>query len=757
MDSPVPVVKHLVLIGGGHSHLAVLRGLGMRPVPGLAVTLISRDVVTPYSGSLPGHLSGAFGRDEIHIDLRPLTRFASARLIQEEVGGLDLARRRVILKTRPDLPFDLLSLNIGSLPDARRIPGATEHAVGVKPIDAFLKRWEAIRAAAVERLRSGREHRLAIVGGGPAGVELAFAARRRIHRDAGLRPLKASGFKIVLICADEDILTGHNAKARAFVRTQLARRGVEVMTASRATAFEAGAVALEGGAAVPADAIVFATGASVPSWPFDCGLERSPDGFILVERTLQCAGRDFVFAAGDAATVRGEPRPKSGVYAVRQGRVLAENLRRFATGRRLKTYFPQRRALALMSMGGGRAVASRGGLFFAGRAAGALKSRIDAAFVRKHRNLPDMKPALGLAPGLVDGRTERALRRHAMRCAGCGAKVAGGVLREVLDGLPDQRRDDVLAAAGGIEDASQVLLDDGRVLLQSVDHLRAFIDDPWLFARIAANHCLGDIHAMGASAHSALAVVGLPFAARRYARHQLEELMQGCALALGEEGCALIGGHTAESAELQFGLCVNAFADRDRLLAKEGMGEGEILVLTKALGTGVLLAADMRRRAAHAWMAPALEQMTRSSREAARLLAAHGATACTDVTGFGLAGHLLEMLGGGAGGHVRVRLALGRIPALDGALECLGRGIASSLHQDNSAAGEAVENAGAFRRDPRLELLFDPQTAGGLLASVPADRAEACVAALRRAGCSRAAAIGRVLATGADAPAIVLE
>ncbi len=755
MKASTPIVKHLVLVGGGHSHLAVMKRLGMRPVPGLAVTLISRDINTPYSGSLPGLISGIYEFDDIHIDLRPLAQFAGARLIQDEVSSIDLVNKRIVLQSRPAMEFDVLSLNIGSKPDAHLIPGAVEHAIGVKPIDRFLRRWQLIFEAAVSTIRDlKREYTLAIVGGGPASVELAFSAQVRIFKELGTKLTEASNLNIKIVSADEELLKLHNQSVRNFVSAELQRRDIEVLLQSKVTKFNSGEILCENGNTITADSIIYATGASVPQWPFECGLNASSDGFIEVNGHLQSTSHDFVFAAGDAATIKGEPRPKTGVYAVRQGKPLAENLLRFATGRRLKTYRPQRYALALMSMGNNKAIASRNSLFYQGGWVWRLKHRIDRNFLRKFIELPAMKIPMELTAGLVDKATEQRLKAHAMRCAGCGAKVAGDVLQEVLQQLPVIDNDDILSSHSAVEDASMIALEDGRVLLQSIDQLKAFVNDPWLFAKIATNHCLSDIYAMGSVPHSALAVVGLPFASKQYTHSQLKELMLACSEALQENGCTLIGGHSAESSELHFGLCVNGFADEDKLLGKSGMQQGDILILTKPLGSGTLLAADMRYKASHRDMDAALTQMTQSSKDAAACLVKHGATACTDVTGFGLAGHLLEML---SADNVEAQISLEDIPALAGAINCLGQEIFSSLHQDNKLVEEFIDGKTEFASNPHFELLFDPQTAGGLLASIPETAAESCLQELRQCGYTHATAIGRIAGSGAEQPTIVLR
>lgn len=749
-----PIVKHLILIGGGHSHLAVLKRLGMHPVPGLAVTLISREITTPYSGSLPGFITGQYTHEQIHIDLRPLAQFAGARIIEAEITRIDLQKKLVHCPGRPAIEFDLISLNIGSRPDASLIPGAERYAISVKPIDQFLLRWQQIQEQAVATLQQDQPFTLAIVGGGPASVELAFAAHYRILKTLKLKLRRPNALHIQIISADTELLAAHNNRVRKFAASELAARHIEVHLEHRVTEIRAGTIVCDNHQEIKADSIVLASGASIPDWPAHCGLTISADGFIEVNSFLQSTSHEFVFAAGDAATIVDEARPKSGVYAVRAGKPLAANLIRFATGRKLRVYTPQRNALALINLANKTAIASRNQLFFQGRWVWSLKNWIDSGFIRKYTELPERKQLLAITPGLLDKTAEEQLRNHAIRCAGCGAKVAANILDDVLQELPLVTHTDVITQDSRVEDASRIRLDNDRVLLQSIDQVSAFINDPYLFARIATNHCLSDIFAMGCEAHSALAIVGLPFASRRYQKSQLRELMLGCSTALQESDCSLIGGHTAESPELSFGLCVNGFAAESSLLTKHGMNTGDIIILTKPLGTGTILAADMRHRAKHDWVKNALAHMLQSNRTAARCFQNNQATACTDVTGFGLAGHLLEML---EFDRVEVELDLEHLPAMDGALACLQQGIFSSLQQDNALQSTAIYNSEAFRDDRRFNLMFDPQTSGGLLASVPFAQAGSCLQQLHAAGYKQACSIGRVAAVNASAPAIILK
>jgi selenide,water dikinase len=232
----------------------VLKQLGMKPVPGLAITLISRDIETPYSGSLPGTLSGFLTHDDMNIDLRPLAQFAKARLIRATVEDIDLDAKIIRLADRPEIHFDILSLNIGSQPDASTILGADEFACPVKPIDKFLTRWESVLAEAVQRVSSQKDYAITMVGGGPASVELALAMQYRIHTECTLALESESSLKLSIISSSSEILARHNTKVRRAALDTLRRRNIKVELGQRVTRFLADSVQTDLGGEYACDA-----------------------------------------------------------------------------------------------------------------------------------------------------------------------------------------------------------------------------------------------------------------------------------------------------------------------------------------------------------------------------------------------------------------------------------------------------------------------------------------------------------------------
>ncbi len=748
-----PVVKDLVLVGGGHAHVAVLRRFGMQPLPGLRITLVTRDVHTPYSGMLPGYLAGHYAYDECHIDLRPLAHFAAARLYHAEVEGLDLQRREVHVSGRPPVAFDLLSINTGSRPSTLEVPGAGEHALPVKPIDRFLDHWEVLTARI---LASRGRFRIAVVGGGAGGVELALATQFRLRTLLEARGDDPSRLRFTLLSQGPELLPTHNAGVRRRFQRVLEARGIELLNNHQVLEVTADTVRAQGQAPVGVDAVFWVTNAAAPTWPGAAGLAVDAAGFIQVDAHLQSVSHPGVFAAGDVAALP-DPRPKSGVFAVRQGPVLAANLHRAAIGKPLTRYRAQQHFLGLISTGDRYAVASRAGWSLEGAWLWRFKDWIDRRFMARFNELPEMpaaQQAPELAAGLADTEALRELSTLAMRCGGCGAKVGSTVLTRVMQRLSAGTRGDVLVGLDAPDDAAVIAVPPGKLLVQSVDYFRAFLDDAYTFGQIAANHALGDLFAMGAEPQSALAIATVPYGRERVVEETLHDLLMGALAILEPTGAVLAGGHSSEGAELAFGLSVNGLVDPDAYWSKGGLKAGDRLVLTKPLGTGTLFAADMRRQAKGRWIDAAIASMLLVSQAAARCLQRHGATACTDVTGFGLLGHLIEMT---RASGVDAVLELDRLPLLEGAAETVAAGILSSLQPQNLRLRRALRELERVARHPHYPLLFDPQTAGGLLAGVPEGQAQACVDELRTLGYPATTLIGRIEARGEAAEPITVE
>jgi selenide,water dikinase len=712
----VPPIRDLVLLGGGHSHVQVLKAFGMRPLPGVRLTVVCREPLTPYSGMLPGHVAGCYDWREIHIDLGPLTQFAGARLIADEVVGLEPERQRVHLLAHPSLRYDLLSINTGAVPE-QPVPGG----IPVKPIGQFLPHWQAVR----DQVQPGT--RVGLVGGGVGGVELALAMRRALPPQTRIKLFT------------DQLLSGSPIRLQTRVLAALARAGVELARNFRVADAGPGYVRAADGRTEAVDHLFWVTGGTAPDWPRQAGLGTDAHGFVRVDRYLCSTTHPEIFAAGDVAALEGQPRPKAGVFAVRAGVVLAENLRRALLGKPLRPFRAQRRFLALIGTGDGRAIASRGRWVAEGAWVWRWKDWIDRRFVARFSGLDSAHAAMAAGRAAraavpADFRQEIPARE---RCGGCGAKIAADPLRRVLARLPDQSRPEV---AVGIGDDAAVLTVPGGRLLITVDGFRSLIDDPYRFGRITAHHSLNDILAMGGRGTAALAMATVPLMAEALMEEDLYWLLRGAVDVLNAHGVPLVGGHSTEGAELSLALTVTG-SEAGRILSKAGLMVGDRLLLTKALGTGVLLAGYMQGRARTDAVELALASMDRSNAAALEILLAHDVTALTDVTGFGLLGHLAEML---RASGVGVELPAAAVPVLPGALALLEAGVVTSLDAGNRQVLADFEIDIRLAAGARLGLLVDPQTSGGLLAGIPAHRVQSCLSALQAAGYQEATVIGTV-------------
>jgi selenide,water dikinase len=753
-----PVLRDIVLVGGGHSHVGVLKSFGMKPIPGVRLTVICRDTHTPYSGMLPGYIAGHYSYDDVHIDLNTLATFAGARFFRDEVIGLDRAAGKVLCRNRPPVPYDRLSINIGSTPQMSQVPGAVDHAVAVKPIHLFNDRWLALLARVQQH--PGKT-RIAVVGAGAGGVEMTLAMQHRLRQELRLMGRDPNELNFHLFSDAADILPTHNRRVRNHFQRVLTERQVVMHLNSEVTQVSATGLQTRDGTRLEMDEIVWVTQAGGAPWLRGTGLALDEQGFIQVNDQLQSLSDPAVFAAGDIATLVSRPLPKAGVFAVRQAKPLSANLRHSVLGQPLISYRPQREWLALISTGDRHAIASRGRLSWRGDWLWRWKDWIDRRFMDKFQSFPAMDETVmaKVAPSPVKLEPEeeaQAISAIAMRCGGCGAKVGATVLSRALGALKPIERDDVLIGLHAPDDAAIVRVPPGKAMVHTVDFFRSFIDDPYLFGKVAANHALGDIFAMGGQPQSATAVATVPSGLESKVEDVLFQMMTGAVEVLNEAGCALVGGHTGEGKELALGFAINGLVDEDlhSVMKKGGMQAGDVLLLTKPIGTGTLFAAHARLKTRGRWIDAALMSMIQSNRAGAECLQAHGATACTDLTGFGLLGHLVEMT---RPSGVDAELDLSALPLLDGALETSTAGILSSLQPANVRLRRALRNQAEAVSHPNYPLIFDPQTAGGLLATVPADRAVACIAALQKLGYTKTVAIGRILAEGDALEPIVLK
>lgn len=726
MLQTIPLTRDLVLVGGGHAHAVMLRMWAMKPLPGVRLTLVNPGPEAPYTGMLPGYVAGHYARGEVEIDLVRLARFAGARIVLDEATGLDPEANELALAGRPPIGFDICSINIG-ITAKSGLASAQSRSHRVKPMQSFAASWDGF----VNAVAAGRAAPHAVtIGGGVGGCELALAMAHRL-RDLAPDP---GAVRVGVVEHNETILPNDSAALRGALKQALEQAGIEIHPGTQAERCEDGDLVLSSGKRIAAAFIASTAGAEPAAWLEQTGLALK-DGFIRVDEYLRAVDHPHIFAAGDIAHLDHAPRPKAGVFAVRAGRALHTNLTTVLSGRQPQPFKPQGDYLKLVSLGAKRAAGEKWGLALTGDWLWQWKTRIDRRFMTRLTDFPVMD-----APEPVDGPVAegvRALEAAAPLCAGCGSKLGRSTLSQGLAGLPAPGRRDVLRGAG--DDAAVLAWSDRGQQVFTTDHFRAFTEDAYVLGRILAVHTLGDVWAMGAEPQAALASITLPKLSPALQARTVREFLAGLTSVLGGAWADLVGGHTSQGAEFTVGLTATGLVAEGEAIGQDALVPGDVLILTKPLGTGTILAGEMRGQATGREYAAALASMQRESGTAAAILTPH-AHAMTDVTGFGLAGHLLAMLDAS---DAAADLRLDPIGVLPGAERLLAAGIHSSLHPDNGKAASRIEAEPGLMASPKAQLLFDPQTAGGLLAGVPAASAGALLEGLRKAG-HEAAMIGEV-------------
>jgi selenide,water dikinase len=358
-------MKRVLLLGAGHAQLSVLQALARQRLPGAQVQLVTAHERQFYSGMLPGLIAGRYTAAQCSIDVVALARAADVPMRLGRAVALDVAARTVTLADGERIDYDLLSLNTGPTQDRDRIPGAREHALFVRPIESFVALWSRTRVLAEERPLA-----VVVVGNGAAGVEIALAVRAALGQRASLA-----------LVSDGDVLPGYGAPVRRRAQAALRRAQVQVLP-GRCTGIERRHVLIDA-MRVACDVPVVAAGSDAPAWLAGSGLALDDRGFVRVGATLQSASHASVLAAGDLIVRDDVTHPRSGVYAVRAGPVLAANLRALVGGAPLVPFVPQPRSLNLLALGDGRAIASWGAWSAQGRLMGWWKDHIDRAFVAR--------------------------------------------------------------------------------------------------------------------------------------------------------------------------------------------------------------------------------------------------------------------------------------------------------------------------------------------------------------------------------------
>jgi len=746
-NSPTPIVSDLVLLGGGHANIQVLKMLAMHPIGGLRITLISDQTHSPYSGMIPGYLAGYYAYEDCHFDLRRICAELGQRFIKAKVIGIDPQGKKIRLENRAEISYDCAAINVGIVP--RQIenlaPESALKLIPLKPISKFIAYWEQLLLD-LQAYQGQESLQLAVVGAGAGGVEIAIILKMLIDRHQWRA-------QVSLINRHEFLVSATDRRAHGRLTKTLSELGIKVLQKTEVLELNAHGLLLKdaGGQIHAADyyRVLLATQATAPDWFKNSGLAVNSEGFIKVSGTLQVENQDALFAAGDCIHFSPAPLKKAGVYAVRQGMALEHNIRAFFTRTSgLITFQPKKNVLSLITIGDRQALVHQDDASILRWMWPALlwrvKNLIDRRFMARfqaktfclrprHFQKVMPKPKSSLVPEDWQANT----------CGGCGSKLAASTLTQSLNKLTIPKDDAVLLGVADGEDCALTRFSEHRLCLQSIDQFRAFISDPYVLGQIAAQHALSDIYAMGGTAKTVQVGLTLPPATEKIHKEDIFQVMSGVLDILTKSAVSLVGGHTAEGAELAISIAAQGEVEPRQVLRKQLTTPGNRLILTKPIGTGVMFAADMLAQANGKLVDAALSSMLNSNQVALQAIRPFDISGCTDITGFGLLGHVFEMLGKIRDNALGVKIDYQAVPLFAGVSELFNKGYFASLAPNNHASLAAVLSADVNPQN--FPALFDPQTSGGLLFSIPPEQAKDCLAALYDSGVSAACVIGEVI------------
>ncbi len=699
---------HLVLAGGGHTHALVLLRWAMHPKlkPAGMITLINQSSTTIYSGMLPGVVAGKYKIDEILIDLRNLASKAGVSFVKAEIVGIDLKRKKLLLGGRSEIEYSSLSINIGTKTNFTSnslIRSDNKLAIPIKP---FAESLEFIIAQDIYKDNSLAKP-FVIIGAGLAGIEIAFALRMRWpKRSIQLKVKPGRKLNKNILKTLEDLY-------------------IEIIKDNPSNLFPT----------------LICTGNQPFKWIIDSGLPLDQEGRVLTKNTLQVLNYPELFAVGDCGVIKDNYRPSSGVWAVRSAIPLAKNLENISKGLRLYKWEPQKNAIQILdincSQGASKAFIAWGRFVFGPYTwISRLKELIDRNFISKFYFFNDSSVQM------ISGK-------EMIRCRGCAAKISYNTLNSTLKKL--------YSKASSKDDSVDIgVLISGNNLIQSVDGFPALISDPWLNGRLLAFHSCSDIWACGGSVISAQAVVNLPALSNQLQEELLFQVLEGINSALTIQGAKLIGGHTLESRKIseepfslgiESSLTVNGIIDdKKHFWSKGGMKKGDQILISRPLGTGIIFSAFMNGYVRPYLLDNVLKEMNKSQHVIVNFINqlenkypySQIVNACTDITGFGLLGHLYEMLES-SNIHksnmniepLKIILELDNIPIYSGIKELLDKGFESTLAPSNrsflgiidgveKSKVEIIYNESSFSNSlykTMLKVLVDPQTCGPLVIS----------------------------------------
>ena len=689
----IPINNDLVLIGGGHSHIMLMMELSKKPIQGNRITLISKEIDTPYSGMIPGFIEGIYTWRETHIDLYKLCFKLNIRFIHSEVLEISAINKEIILKNRPKIKFDVLSINTGIQSSNKTIKVAHKYCVPVKPISKLSNNF-------LTEIKTNNN--IAFIGGGPASVELALGLRKRFKNTK-------SNLKISIITGKNGLLSSFPNKTRKAAKQTLQNAQIDVIEKVEVIEVQKDTLILSDKTKLKIDKSILSTNGMAPEWIKKSDIILNRNNFIIVNNKFQ-TNYNYVFAAGDIVDFNNQNLSKSGVYAVKSGKPLARSIRGFIQKKIPVPYKFNKNYLSIIGLSNGLAIATKYNFTFTSRFSFLLKKLIDQKFVKKFNDLNQdnnyiFRNLFKVFNVII--QNNKNIPSYQMQCRGCAAKVDFNSLKTTLS-------KEIITTS---EDA--ININNYPKLYQSVDMISSIVSDPYLLGKIAANHAISDIIAVNSKLISALMILQLPFSNSEINSRDLEQVTSGATEVLKLANCSISGGHTMIGKDkdpvIGFSVIGEKKSVNNKTLSK--LKVNDILILTERIGSGIIFAGINNDIIDSYYQIEVLNQMSQGNINFSKISDRLKILSMTDITGFGLANHLLNLIKRDVG-KTGLTIYPDKIPIFNGVTEALSKNVRSSLFEKNfnTAQKELV-----YDREIKLidEILYDPQTVGGLAFIIP--------------------------------------
>ena len=694
----IPITNDLVLIGGGHSHLSVLMKLSKKPINGNRITLITNEIDTPYSGMIPGYIEGIYSWRDSHIDLYRLCLKLNVRFIHAEVERVSAYEKEIYFKDRPKIKFDVLSINTGIQSNNREIKGAAKYCLPVKPISKLTNNF-------LNKITNFKS--IAFIGGGAGSVELALAIKKRflnINQD----------IKITIITGKRGLLSAFPQKTKLTSLKTLEKFKIDIIEYKRVLEVKPKQIILSDKSMLKIDKAILSTNSMTPKWLAKSDILLTKDNYILVNKSFQ-TNYKYVFASGDVIDFNNQNLKKAGVFAVRSGKPLAINIRKFILGKKLVEYKFNKNYLALIGTSKRSAIATKYNLTFNSRFFFYLKKYIDQNFIKKFSDFRIRKKftldalKTDVLNIFMKHKEKITDENDIMQCKGCAAKVPLNALKQALPKDIVSTSEDAVSVPGHPE------------LYQTVDMISSIITDPFLLGKIAANHSISDMVSVNSKITSAMMILQLPLSKTEINSRDLEQVLLGANEIFKTIDCPLIGGHTMIGKDKDPIIGFSILGQKQKKIKivknRRKIKTKDLLILTEKIGSGLIFAGINNYLIDSYFQTDVIKQMIKGNLNFGKISNHLNILSMTDITGFGLANHLLNLI---KRDNSKTGLTIypNKIPLFEGVNECLNKDIKSSLFKSNY---DIAQKDIIYKRDKsKLDnILYDPQTVGGIAFIIP--------------------------------------